>query len=658
MIRMGTRPTGNAWAIAMLLLALAAGIRAVESPAEPTPPPAPARDESAELKSLSLEQLMDIEVVTVTSVSRRPERLSVAASAIQVVTQEDIRRSGATNLPEALRLASNLAVAQIDPHTWAISARGLNNNLADKMLVMIDGRTVYTPLYAGVFWDVQDTLLADVDRIEVISGPGATQWGANAVNGVIHVTTKNARDTQGLYVEGGGGTTVQGFEGVRYGGQLRPHLYYRVYEKVFHRDDLVEPYDRERNAQWDAGQGGFRIDYDGWGSDLLTVQGDVYKMLIEQTDGGVINAVGGNVLGRFTHRISDDSNARLQLYYDRTHRAFPNSITQDLDTVDADFQHRFLLAPRNDVVWGVGYRVFHDDIRNHPTIAILPAEVTYQVFSAFAQDEITVVRDRLFLTVGSKVEHNHYTGYEVEPSGRLAWRIDDKNTVWSAVSRAVRAPSRIDRQLFAPGTPPFTIIQGGPDFVSEKVLAYELGYRVDPDKRLSCALSTFYNVYSDVRSSEQVSPPAALPIRVGNGLEGDSYGAEATADCRLIDRVRVRLGYTAMRVRLEAKPGSTDTSNGSAESHDPKHMASLRVSLDLAPGWEMDANARAVSRIDNDDVPAYGELDLRLAWSPLQQLECALVGQNLLHDHHAEFGDTATRQEIERSGYLKIVWRY
>ncbi len=649
------------------LLASMGAAHAADQPGQhPAVEPAanPAKGESthdsdiASYKKLSLEELMNVEVATVISVSRRPEKLSLAASAVQVITSDEIRRSGATNLPEALRIASNLSVAQVDNHSWAISARGFNNTLADKMLVMIDGRTVYTPLYAGVFWDTQDTLLADVDRIEVISGPGATLWGANAVNGVISVTTKNAMQTQGLYVEGGGGTTVRGFEGVRYGGQLQPHLFYRVYEKSFHRDDLVDPYGQDRSGAWDSGQGGFRMDYDGLGSDLLTLQGDIYKDVIGQMNTSATSAAGGNALGRWTHPIADDSNLRLQIYYDRTHRSIPNSIIEDLDTWDLDFQHRFPLAPRNDVVWGLGYRVFHDDIRSPTNFAFLPPEVVYQVFSGFAQDEITVVRDQVFFTIGSKVEHNHYSGFEVEPSARLAWRVDSQNTVWGAVSRAVRTPSRVDTQLYAPGTPPFLVFQGGPGFESEKLYAYELGYRVEPDRAMSFALSTFYNDYHDIRSVEQVAPPAPVPQTIANGLRGESYGVEATGDCRLADWWRLRVGYTELRVHLRAKPGSNDTSQGSAESHDPEHVLKLHSSFDLGRQWEFDAGFRAVSSIANNSVPAYGELDLRLGWSPTENVELSLVGQNLLHDHHSEFGPPATRQEIERSGYLKIVWTH
>jgi iron complex outermembrane receptor protein len=623
---------------------------AVDAGAADDAPPPPAT-----YKKLSLEELMDVEV---TSVSRHSERLAEAPSAIQVVTQDEIRRSGATSLPEALRLASNLEVAQADARTWSISARGFGNTLADKMLVMIDGRTVYTPLYAGVFWDAQDVFLPDLDRIEVISGPGATLWGSNAVNGVISITSKNSRDTQGLYVEGGGGSELRAIEGVRYGGELRPDLHYRVYEKYSFHDDSVLPDGSDATNRWQLGQAGFRTDWDASAVDLLTLQGDLYEGRIAQpgTDDVAIN--GDNVIGRWSHRIADDSDLKVQLYYDRTYRNIPDSITEHLHTYDGDFQYRLPFGPRNDVVWGLGYRVIRDDIANPPTLAILPAQVTRQWFSGFAQDEIAVAKDLLSLTLGSKFEHNEYTGFEVEPSARLAWKVDARQTAWGAVSRAVRTPSRIDTEFYAPRDPPFTLLQGDPDFRSEKLVAYELGYRVQPEQSLSLSLSTFYDDYRDVRSVELVNPPAPFPFTLGNGLEGESYGAELAAECQVMEGWRLRGGYTEMRVHLRAKPGSTDSSQGGTESHDPEHQFSLRSSHDLPGHWECDAAFRYVSAIINQAVPPYAELDLRLAWLPTPDLELSIVGQNLLHEHHAEFGPTTTRQEVERGVYGKVVWRH
>jgi iron complex outermembrane receptor protein len=603
-----------------------------------------------------LEALLDIEV---TSVSKRPEKLSETASAIQVITGEDIRRSGASSLPEALRLASNLEVAQVDSRQWAISARGFSSTTANKLQVLIDGRSVYTPLFSGVFWDVQDTLLADVDRIEVISGPGATLWGANAVNGVINVISKHAKDTQGLLLEGGGGTELRGFGGLRYGGSLSSNLHYRVYGKYFDRDSTVLSNGQDATNDWHMGQGGFRLDWDASDANLFTFQGDIYDGRIAQagTNSDIV-VTGGNVIGRWSHTISEASDFNLQMYYDRTQRDIPGTFAEDLDTFDVDFDHRFPLGDWNAIVWGLGYRLTEDDVENTPMLAFLPARLTRHLFSGFVQDEIMLVRDRLHLTLGTKLEHNDYTGFEYQPSVRLAWKITPRQTVWGAVSRAVRTPSRIDNDFFAPGTPPFVLLQGGTNFASEELMAYELGYRIQPHERLSLSLAAYYHDYDKLRSTEQVNPPAPFPIVIGNGQEGESYGLELTADYRLTDWWRLRAGYNEMRSEIRAKPGSTDTSNGSNESHDPNRQFSLRSSWDLPGRLELDAAFRYVSKIANQSVPDYAELDLRLAWRATADVELSVVGQNLLHDRHAEFGAPAARQEIQRSVYGKLTWRF
>ena len=595
--------------------------------------------------------------VEVTSVSKRAEKLSEAASAIQVITGKDIRRSGATSIPEALRLASNLQVAQVDSRQWAISARGFNGTTANKLLVLIDGRTVYTPLYAGVFWDAQDTLLEDIDQIEVISGPGATLWGANAVNGVINVTTKRARDTQGLLLQGGGGSELRYFGGLRYGGTMTSNLHYRVYGKYFERDSAVLSDGRETTNDWSMGQGGFRVDWEPSEPNLLTVQGDFYGGWGQQASTSDISMAGGNVLGRWSHRISESSDFGAQFYYDRTHRNIPGTFEEDLDTYDLDFQHRFALGERHDVVWGLGYRLIEDDVENSASLAFLPAEVSRQWFSAFAQDEIALVKDRLHLTLGTKIEHNDYTGFEFQPSGRLAWNVTEGHLLWAAISRAVRTPSRIDTELYAPGNPPFSFA-GGTNFVSEELLAYEIGYRVQPHPRVSVSLAAFYNDYDDIRSVEQVSPPAALPIMIGNGQEGETYGAELTIDYRATDWWRLRAGYTELQIQIRPKAGSTDMTRGSSESRDPNRQFMARSSVDLPWNIELDAGFRFVTHIANQRVPEYGELDLRLAWRPIPSLELSVAGQNLLHEHHAEFGSPTARREIERSVYGKVLWRF
>ncbi|MGH8591830.1 MAG: TonB-dependent receptor plug domain-containing protein, partial [Gammaproteobacteria bacterium] len=337
---------------------------------------------------------------------------------------------------------------------------------------------------AGVRWEVQDTLLEDIDRIEVISGSGATLWGANAVNGVINIITRDAKDTQGALLAGGGGTELNGFGGMRYGGALTPNLQYRVYGKYFDRDSSVLPDGRDASDDWHMGQGGFRIDWDASEGNVFTVQGDGYDGRISQAGADEIDVSGANVIGRWSHTFSEGSDLQLQLYYDRTHRNDPRTISEDLDTYDVDFQHRFPLGERHDIVWGLGYRLIDDDVGNSPAVAFLPPQVSRQWFSGFVQDEIALMKDRVHLTIGTKIEHNDYTGFEFQPSGRVAWRLSEQQTLWSAISRAVRTPSRIDRELFLRGPPDFRI-DGGPDFDSEELLAYELGYRVQPFSRLA-----------------------------------------------------------------------------------------------------------------------------------------------------------------------------
>ena len=606
------------------------------------------------LKKMSVDELMDLEV---TSVSKRPEKLSEVASAIQVITGDDIRRAGATSLPEALRLASNLEVAQVDARQWAISARGFNNVFADKMLVLIDGRTVYTPLYAGVYWDVQDTMLEDVDRIEVISGPGSTQWGANAVNGVINVTTKSAKDTQGGLLVSGAGAELRKAEEVRYGGELAPHLYYRVYAKYSDHDDSVRPNGRQSNDAWRTRQTGFRMDYDATGSDVLTLQGDIYNGDMGQVGPGNIHVTGGNLLGRWSRKFADDSDLKLQVYFDRTYRRIPGSFTQDLDTYDVDFQHRRPIGPANNFVWGLGYRFVQDDVVNTPANAFLPPHVGRALVSAFAQDEIALSQDRLHLTLGAKVEHNAYTGFEVEPGVRLAWRPDAKQTIWGAVSRAVRTPSRIDRDLYSPATPPYRIT-GGSKVVSEKLMAYEVGYRVQLEPPLALSLATFINNYDDLRSLEPLNPPQAFPVEASSGLRGVSAGAELTAEWQATPVWRLRAGWTELRVRSEPQPGNLDRSTRDSIARDPNHQVLLRSLLTLSATWECDATLRYVARINNQSVPGYTEADLRLGWRPTPAWEFSLLGQNLLQARHPEFNPPGARRELQRAVYGKASWRF
>lgn len=605
------------------------------------------------LKRLSLEQLLDVEV---TSVSKRPEKLGETASAIQVITGEDIRRSGASSLPEALRLAPNLQVAQVNASQWAISARGFNNVLANKLLVLIDGRTVYTPLYAGVFWDVQNPPLEEIDRIEVISGPGGALWGANAVNGVINIITKSATETPGFSGSGGGGTEERGFGYLRYGGRLASNLHARGYAEGFSRDNTEEVSGKAAKDDWHMVQGGFRFDGKSGANNLLTLQGDLYDGRPDPDGGNPVVARGGNAIGRWNHTISETSNFQLQLYYDRTYRDFGNGFTEDLATYDVDWQQGFRLGKRQQLTWGLGFRLMDHTTTNLPLFAFLPEHKLLHLYSGFAQDEITLAENRLRLTLGSKVEHNDYTDWEIQPSARLTWTPTEAHTLWAAVSRAVRTPSRIDRDFFLYAAPSVAFIAGD-DFQSEEVLACELGWRVRPDARLSLSLATFYNVYDNLRSAEPGPPPFNIPITFENGVEGNSYGAELSATYQVSDRWRLRGGYTFLKKDLSVKSSSNDLNQGTAESDDPEHQFLIQSSADLSSRLQWDAVIRFVDELPKPELPSYAGLDLRLGWKLTRRLELSVVGQNLLKAERREFiPDSPSPREIERGVYGKLTW--
>ena len=640
--------------------------------------PAAAADNGAptigDLKQLNVEDLMNLQV---TSVARHPEKLIETASAIQVITQEDIRRSGATSIPEALRLADNLQVAQKNSHDWAISARGFNTNLGNKLLVMVDGRTVYTPLYSGVFWDAQDYVLEDIDRIEVISGPGGALWGANAVNGVINIITKSATDTLGLYAEAGGGSQPQTLSALRYGGALSAETQFRIYAKYFDRGDEVLANGNPEPDAWRQGRTGFRVDSQATSRDRLTLQGDYYDGHENVQTGGSGDASGQNLLGRWTRTLSDDSDLSLQSYIDQTHLADPlpslaagaltlapaGVLYDDLTTYDVDFQHRFIFGVRNRVVWGLGYRLTHDAVIAAPAVGFLPPVLRQNLFSAFVQDEIAL-RKNLSFTLGTKLEHNDYTGFEFEPDARLSWTLSPSQALWSAISRAVRTPSRIDHDLSEGSPPYFALLRGSADFTSEALIAYELGYRAQLNSTLSASVSTFYNQYNDVRSTS-ITPVKLLPFFFANNLEGHTHGMELSGDYQISEIWSLHAGYTLLKEHLRVKPGQFDLSAARNETADPEHQFSIRSAITLPRHVELAAGLRWIDTLQTNNgptpgsVPAYFELESRLAWHVNDRLELSLAGQNLLHNHHPEYGfpDTA-RPEIERSVYGKFACRY
>jgi len=625
------------------------------------------------LKQLSLEQLMDM---SVTSVAREPEPYKEAPAAIQVITSEEIENSGASSIPEALRLADSLDIAQKNSHDWAISARGFNTSLANKMLVLVDGRSVYTPLFAGVSWDQQDYILADIDRIEVISGPGGTLWGANAVNGVISITTKSAQDTQGLYVSGGGGSWLHDFGAARYGGVLASNVYYRIYGKYFDRGSQVMPDGNSASDSWNMGQGGFRIDDVPLSPNTYTLQGDFNAGHEDVTTGGTANVADGNLLGRWTHTISDDSDMQLQSYFYRTHLSDPipasidpfvnqaGTLIDDMDTYDIDFQHRFSLGEHNHFVWGLGYRRTHETDQNAPGLQYIPSTLDQDLYSGFVQDEILLLRN-LHFTLGTKVEHNDYTGFEEEPSARIQWDVTSKQMIWAAVSRAVRMPSRVDEDEQIPTTLHIPLLEGSSNFKSETLIAFELGYRAQLGQKVSASISTYYNLYNDIRSTSY-TPTNIIPLYFANNLRGETYGGELAGDYQMLNWWRLHAGYDLLKEHLYVIPGQYDYNGGHNETADPQQQFSIRSSMDLPANVEFDTALRWVDSLSINDgpvvatVPSYFEVDARLGWQATKHIEFSIVGQNLVHAQHQEYGypGNPATEDIVRSGYGEMTCRF
>lgn len=646
----------------------------------------------SDLTELPLEALMNLEV---TSVSKRPQRLADSATAIFVLTQDDIRRSGATSIPEALRLVPGLHVARVDSNVWVVNARGFSSRFSTKFLVLLDGRAVYTPEFAGVFWDVQDTVLEDIERIEVIRGPGAALWGANAVNGVINIVTKRARDTQGGLLALGAGTEERGFGTLRYGAKVGDAAF-KAYVKYFNRDEAVlkGPGDRGAGDAWELLRGGFRLDLDLSERDTFTIQGDGYGGTVSETFATPILFApfvrndqveqplnGFNILGRWQRTFSEVSGLQLQTYYDRTRRD-DLKVTVDLDTFDVDFQYRLPLGTRNDFVWGPGYRYYHFEGRPARVGFFSPSDRDLHLFSGFAQNDTTIIPKTLHLILGTKLEHNTFTGWEWQPTGRLLWTPNPDHTVWGAVSRAVRTPSLVERQghfnlAVSPPVSPFvplpTLAQivGNSSFGSEKLLAYEIGYRTRLSPRLSFDVAAFYNIYDDLQFSEisglpslEFTPVPHLLLRnnIKNGLEGETYGIEVVSDIELQKWWRLRPAYSYLEVRTRRKPGIVSFADPHLdEGSSPQHQGYLKSSIDVWKNIELDLIPRYLSPLPKLKVDGYAELDARLAWWPIKSLELSLVGRNLVHSRHSEFNSPfggPVPIKLKREVYGKLTLRF
>ena len=638
---------------------------------------------SIDIKGTSLIELMNMKI---TSVSKTEEKLSDAPASVFVISHEDIRRSGVTSIPEALRLAPGVHVARQGAHSWAISIRGFNSDISNKLLVLIDGRSVYSPLFAGVFWDVQDTLLEDVDRIEVISGPGGTLWGANAVNGVINIITRSAEDTQGGFAELGGGNEEQGFAGFRYGGKLGENAALRGYLKSFKRDASRSADGGHAIDEWQMSQGGFRLDWQQSEADLFTVQGDMYSgkedgLFRDDFTLGTLpgpdfkdqsDVAGANVLGRWQRQLSGTSDVQLQAYYDYTKREIPGTYNETRDTLDIDFQHHFKPGARHDILWGAGYRLTRDELDNTLFATFTPESRKDETFSAFLQDKIDLWEEKLFLTLGSKFEHNDYTGFEYQPNARLTWLVSERQTLWAAVSRAVRIPARLNSDLRltapVPGLPfPLYInVNGDRDFESEELLAYEAGYRVQVRDDLSFDLSLFYHDYDKLLTQEPgtpvvvIDPPTlyiVLPNTLDNGMTGESYGGTLVANWQPTSAWRLQFQYAYIDLQLHNKPDSLDVSAQNAEGNSPEHQVSLYSFVDLPHDLSLYTGVRYVDHLPNLGIHSYTALDLSLAWSPRDDLAFSVTGQNLTDGGHVEFG-SAMGNEVERSIFGKVTWQF
>ena len=610
-----------------------------------------------DLKRLTIEELSQIDV---TSVSRRPEKLSEAAAAVSVIGAQELLRSGVTSLAEAMRLATAVDVVRVNPNTWAVTSRGFQISTANKLLVLLDGRTVYSPLFSGTFWEVQELAFADVDRIESIRGPGGALWGANAVNGVVNVITKPASQTRGLYSMVTTGNDEHAIVSGRYGARMGEWGDYRVYGKFRQRNAGVNTAtgSDEGNGLL-MGHGGFRLDSDDSRATRWSLQGEIYRGavgLVARPDGDL---AGGNLLGRYARRFSTTSELTAEAYYDRTWRKIPLQFEETRDSVGVHAQQRLLLAEHHDLVFGGDARISHGDDNGVAGFFFDPEERTNQVYSAFVQDEFALRPSRLYLILGTKLESNDYTGVEAQPTARVRWMRSANQMLWGAVSRAVRMPTRFDTDLRIVN--PVTgqvVISGSEDFKAESVVAYEAGYRIRPHARVAFDVAAFANRYDELRSQELPTAPGQ-PVTLRNLLNAVTSGAELSATFQPIDRWRIHGSYAYLYEDFSVDQGSTDRFDGMFEANDPSHMFSLRSYTDLPGGFQLDGMFRSISSRPSPRVPAYAELDLRLGWTVRPGWELSLGGQNLLHDRHTEFASPGAPQyDFERAAYLRSIWRF
>jgi iron complex outermembrane receptor protein len=690
-----------AFTTALVLATLGITPRATAAPTQPTSQPAatsqPSTQPSSEaggndLTGMSLEDLMNVQV---TSVSRQKQRISETAAAVTVITQDDIERSGLTSVPELMRLVPGMDVARLNANTWAIGSRGFNEIYSNKLLVLDDGRSVYTPLFSGVFWDMEQPMLQDLDRIEVIRGPGATIWGSNAVNGVINITSKSARDTQGFLVDGLAGNYEQ--QGaVRFGGKIDGDTYFRVWGKYQRTDDFPLPNgdDYSGGDGWQAASTGFRVDHFNDDKDLLTLQSQYigeregqllqnqtftppFRMLSQEES----NNTGANILGRWTHTFSEKADLSLQLYYDYLDRTSQITPYQQHDAA-IEFHNRFPWGERQEMIWGAEYRYISDHISPTRFVFAIPDRRQDYIASTFVQDDITVVPDRLHAIAGIKLEQNSYSGFEYQPSGRLLWTPTEKQTVWGAISRAVRTPSRWEQTVTIPSNPVSSplaplpvqaLTQGSPTFESEELTAYELGYRVRPTKAFSIDTSAFYNHYDKLRSFNTGTPSLVttplphlvVPAVTANNFTADTLGVEIAANWQVTERWRLSASYSYINIQAH-HVGPSNPSDAVIEplyeDGSPPNQAQLHSYLDIMKNLQLNASLYYVDTLRALGIPPYIRADVAVTWTPIKNLDLTAGVQNLFQDRHTEFGTAnttfATQTEVPRTFYGQLTFRY
>ena len=597
-----------------------------------------------DLRNLSIEDLANLKV---TSVSKRPETLADAAAAIYVITAEDVRRSGATSLPELLRLAPNLEVARINAYSWSVTARGFNSpETANKLLVLVDGRSVYEPIGSGVLWEQVDVDLADIQRIEVISGPGGTLWGANAVNGVINIITRNASAAQGFHVQATAGA-VERKASVRFGGKLGQNASFEVFADTFTNDETpaVNATDTFNDA-FKGTHGGVSVD-GNLGADSYSVRATLYRNTV--TDWGHLD--GYNILGSWSHTLQSGSTVVVHASASHDDRANP-VLDERRDTIGIDAQQTIARGGRHRFVWGGEYRYWRQFYDSHVVFRFADPQTTISIGSLFAQDEIAL-RPDLKLTLGLKAENSSYAGFDWLPSARLAWQPHDDNLIWLAASRAVRTPNRVERELEWPG-----VLPPSPNFQSEKLTAFEAGWRGQPDARLSLSLSAFYNVYDDLRTNSfTVTPPSFF---LANGARGTTYGLEAWGKYEVQPGWRINAGFNLLHKQFKLKPGANDLTHLGVAGMDPDYQAQIRSEWTVTDKIGFDLALRQVAKIDNAPVPAYTEADAHLDWRVTQALELSVDGHNLLNPRHLEMVDTADSppRYVPRSVFVTLRYGF